>query len=279
MMVSCSLVAYGHPLPMLERAITSAMNSPVQIGLTVVDNFGDPQLQAACKKWRVNYLNPGKNLGFGAAHNLVLQKMSGHANFHLVLNPDVEFGPEVIPALLEAHKVLENPGLVAPLITYPDGSIQHLCKLVPTPFDLFARRFVPGFLRNFWKKRFTAYEMRDYSYAATLRVPILSGCFTFFRDEVYQRIGGFDERYFLYLEDVDLSRRVGEHYNNWHFPEVKIVHHYQKGSYKNLGMLTLHLSSAVKYFNKWGWIADREAKRQNRLARQANQEKKLILGR
>lgn len=279
MMVSCSLVAYGHPLSMLERAIASAMNSPVQIGLTVVDNLGDPKLEKACKKWRVNYLNPGKNLGFGAAHNLILQKMSGHANFHLVLNPDVEFGPEVIPALIEAHKKLANPGLVAPLITYPDGSIQHLCKLTPSPFDLFARRFIPGFLRALWKRRFAAYEMRNFDYSNTLRVPILSGCFTFFRDEVYQRIGGFDERFFLYLEDVDLSRRVGKTYINWHYPHVRIVHHYQKGSYKNLNMLKLHLTSAFKYFNKWGWVADRERKRQNRLAQQANKEKKLILSR
>lgn len=78
----------------------------------------------------------------------------------------------------------------------------------------------------------------------------------FFKKEALEAVGGFDERFFMYLEDVDLSRRVAEKFGAYYIPNVKIVHKFQKASYKNRKLLVCHVESAVKYFNKWGWFFD-----------------------
>ena len=89
-----------------------------------------------------------------------------------------------------------------------------------------------------------------------MEVPNLSGCFMFIRTEVFSNVGLFDERYFLYLEDTDLCRRINEDYRTVYFPKVSIIHGYSKASYKSLRLMKLHLQSSVKYFNKWGWFKD-----------------------
>lgn len=77
--------------------------------------------------------------------------------------------------------------------------------------------------------------------------------------------GGFDERFFMYLEDNDLSRRVGQVSRTMFYPHVSVIHEYKKGSYKNPKLLIYHITSAVKYFNKWGWMFDNEKKKVNHL--------------
>lgn len=277
MRLSCSIVSYGHPPEMLRRAVESIKNSLPDALITLVDNLGSHRLEEVSKTWGITYVNPGHNLGFGRAHNLVLHQYLGQADYHLVLNPDVEFGAEVLPQLLEAYPKLENCGLLTPLIRYPDGRVQHLCKLVPTPLDLLGRRFLPGIAGKIWKQRFENYEMRGLDYFQTLQVPVLSGCFYLLSDHVLRHTGGFDERFFLYMEDVDLSRRSAEKYNNYHFPEVEIIHHYQKGSYRSWKPFYLHIRSAVKYFNKWGWLRDPLRAELNRRASERNKGKSLPL--
>ncbi|MBA4056764.1 MAG: glycosyl transferase family 2, partial [Marivirga sp.] len=71
-------------------------------------------------------------------------------------------------------------------------------------------------------------------------------------------VGLFDERFFLYTEDTDLSRRIHKYYRTVFFPEVTIYHYHQRGSYKNLNLLWRNIRSAIKYFNKWGWALDKE---------------------
>jgi GT2 family glycosyltransferase len=89
-------------------------------------------------------------------------------------------------------------------------------------------------------------------------VPALSGCFMLMRMDAVLRAGLFDERYFLYFEDVDLSRRVGRIARTVFVPHVSIVHDYAKGSYRDWRLLWHHLVAATRYFNKWGWLRDEE---------------------
>lgn len=94
-------------------------------------------------------------------------------------------------------------------------------------------------------------------------VPTLSGCFLIIKSSILLKLGGFDERYFMYMEDVDLVRRIGASFDTIYYPSVHVVHAYEKGSYKNFKLLRYHLLSAILYFNKWGWVFDKERSTRN----------------
>jgi GT2 family glycosyltransferase len=96
-----------------------------------------------------------------------------------------------------------------------------------------------------------------------MSVPVLSGCFMMMKCGALSEVGLFDERYFMYLEDVDLCRRIAQRFETIYFPEVAIYHHYGKGSYRNPRLMMYHIVSAVRYFQKWGWFSDQERVRIN----------------
>ena len=152
-------------------------------------------------------------------------------------------------------------GLVMPQILYPNGNIQYLCKLLPTPMDLFGRRFIP--IRKYQEKSADRYELQFTGYDKVMEVPSLSGCFMFMRVDILKKVSGFDERFFMYAEDLDLCRRIGEISKTMFYPTVVVYHEYEKGSYKYWKLLKYHIYSTIKYFNKWGWIFDRKRKLKN----------------
>lgn len=264
MSISCSVVTYHNPPDQIADVLRSVAATP-GVAVTVVDNSADDTLAEVARKFGARYIHRPDNPGFGAAHNLAIREaLDAGSDYHLVLNPDICFGPDVIPALhayMEAHP---DVGLVMPDIRYPDGSRQHLCKLLPHPVDLLVKRFVPTLYQM--SGRADTYEMRRSGYERIMDVPALSGCFMFLRAATLKKTGGFDERYFMYLEDVDLSRRIGQVARTVFYPAVSIIHAYQKGSYKNSALLRRHISSAIRYFNKWGWVFDRERTVVNRAA-------------
>jgi GT2 family glycosyltransferase len=267
MSISCSVVSYHNPPEEIADVLRSVAATP-GVTLTLIDNSRDDSLSAVARRFGVRYIHRPENPGFGAAHNIAIEDaLASGATYHIVVNPDVSFGPDVIPtmrAYMESHSDI---GLLMPDIRYPDGSRQHLCKLLPHPGDLLLRRFFPLLYRL--SGRLDAYEMRDGGYDRTMEVPALSGCFMFLRTSVLRRVGGFDQRYFMYLEDVDLSRRVGSVARTVFFPAVSITHAYQKGSYKSSVLLSRHIRSAIRYFNKWGWFCDPHRAAVNRAALQA----------
>lgn len=145
-------------------------------------------------------------------------------------------------------------GALMPKIIYPNGELQRLCKLLPTPSHLIFRRFVPSLrLRNYIND---TYELNGLRQDLPSDIPSLSGCFLLVRSSVLQQTKGFDERYFMYMEDVDLIRRIGDIARTVYDPKVSVRHSYGKGSYRNRKLLYYHIRSAVKYFNKWGWFFD-----------------------
>jgi GT2 family glycosyltransferase len=96
--------------------------------------------------------------------------------------------------------------------------------------------------------------MRDHSYENEMDVECLSGCFMFFRSSVLQAVGGFDERFFMYLEDFDLSRRARRVARNVYYPHVKVIHEHRRAHRSSLRLLQAFGVSAFKFFNKWGWF-------------------------
>ena len=263
MRLTISIVTFNNE-DVIEEALDSIEKStlpPFVYDVIVVDNSStDKTRDIISLKYPGITLIPSANVGYGAGHNQAIQLAAHKSDYHLVMNPDVYFSEDVLEKLIAFMDKREDTGLVMPKILYPDDRIQYLCKQLPTPFDLIGRRFIPGFLKPLFKKRRDRYESRDREYNQTMEVPHLSGCFMMLRTKIFATVGLFDERFFMYLEDVDFSRRVNACYKTIYYPEISIYHHYHKGSYKRWKHLSYHIVSAIKYFNKWGWFRDPQRK-------------------
>lgn len=261
--ITGSIVVYKNPSELIRKAMASFLDTELDVRLYVVDNSPNDRAREVCGNKRVTYIFNGKNLGFGAGHNIALRRAVNEAPYHVVLNPDVYFSRGVLEGLLEFATRRTEVGLLMPKVLNPNGTIQHLCKRLPKPSDLILRRFLPAVFRPLVEGRLRRYELRDQDYNRLLRVPVLSGCFMMLSRAALSEAGLFDERYFLYMEDVDLCRRIGQRFKTVYFPEVAIYHHYGKGSYRSMRLMMHHVASAVRYFHKWGWFSDAERARIN----------------
>lgn len=262
--ISGSIVIYKNDLNVLRNAVESFLKSTEGSVLYLIDNSPTDRYASYFEHPRIEYIFNNKNIGFGAGHNLALKKilLENQSIYHVVLNPDVYFDCEVMSRLFDYIEKHPQVGLVMPKVLHPDGRLQPLCKLLPTPLTLFTRRFLQFFPS--WSNRLNHwYEMHFSGYDKIMEVPFLSGCFMFLRTEVLRDVGLFDERIFLYTEDTDLTRRIHRKYHTIFYPEAVIYHHHQRGSYRNAIKLMHHIFSAIKYFNKWGWFNDDERKNIN----------------
>jgi hypothetical protein len=258
-----SIVLYNNKANEIRSAIQSFLHSSIGGHLYLIDNSKLNTSFPVKFNGKTTYIQNSSNIGFGAGHNVALRKVLDDQNssYHLVFNPDVFFEAQVIEELVTVMENNPDIGLIMPKVLYPDGRTQYLCKLLPTPRDLIGRRFF-SFLPAF--KRLNArYEMRFANYNQSMDVPFLSGSFMLLRTQSIHEVGLFDERYFLYMEDVDLCRRIGQKYRTLYYPHVHVTHAFKKASYKQFRLLYQHMRSAVLYFNKWGWIQDRERRRVN----------------
>lgn len=261
--LNASIVLYNTQKDQLLKAVNSVLNTSLNIRLYLVDNSSNDDLKEFARlDDRIEYIYNNANLGYGAAHNIAIRKsIEDGVPFHLVLNPDVYFAKGTLEALYEYCLSQPDVGLVMPKITNTDGSIQYLCKLLPTPLDLIGRRFLP---EKIIQKRNEHFELKFSGYNKIMEVPFLSGSFMFMRVGVLKKVGLFDERYFMYAEDIDLSRRINKASKTIFYPHVSVVHEHAKESYKSIKMLSIHIRSSIKYFNKWGWFFDTKRKSINR---------------
>ncbi|MEO6924546.1 MAG: glycosyltransferase [Bryocella sp.] len=270
--ITASLVTYKHSCESLLPLIDSLATDPQIAAWVVVDNGATHDLDLAqelqeCVEARGGLFIADANHGFGAGHDQgfeALRKVD--ADFHLFINPDISFSEDVLGKLVEVLDAHPEIGRVMPRVVYPDGRLQRLNKLLPTPFDLFGRRFLPGALREFVYSRFSNHELRGSYDIVFPNVPFLSGCFILARRAVFEQAGGFDKRYFMYLEDCDLSRSMQQICGNLYWPHVTIAHGHARGAHKNLKLTLVALKSSVLYFNKWGWFFDAKRSRINREA-------------
>lgn len=261
--ISASLVLFHNDPTQYGQAMRCFLEGCDGI-LYVVDNSTPPLQHELFEHPRVRYVHAGENLGFGKAHNRAFAMAAGTSDAHLLLNPDILFEPHVLHELGRFLGANQQIGAVMPRITYPDGSLQRLCKLLPTPVDLIFRRFIP--FDGIKTKINQRYELHGLAQDRPTPVPTLSGCFLLVRSKLLHRLGGFDERFFMYMEDVDLVRRIGDVSDTVYLPSVEVKHAYAKGSYRNLKLLRYHLHSAILYFNKWGWIFDQDRNEKNKKA-------------
>jgi GT2 family glycosyltransferase len=260
--LTISVVLYKPQMQVFREMLSSVQRCGLNYKLYLIDNSPVDAISASISDPRVEYIFTGENVGFGKAHNIALRKAVKEAPFHVVLNPDVSFPEGTLEMLQQYMERSPDVGLVMPKVLNMNHELQYLCKRLPSPLELFFRRFIPA---NFtWiRKRLESYEMREMNYESEFEAPYLSGCFMFLRTEAIARIGYFDERYFMYMEDIDLSRRIFSEYRNVYYPKARIYHVHARESYKTFRLLKIHIISAIQYFNKWGWFVDSDRRRLN----------------
>ncbi len=259
-MITASIVTYNTDCGQLQTVIACAAASVIE-RIYIVDNSAGDDLGDFVRVLsdKIEYIHGQGNVGYGAAHNIAMrQAMAMGAEYHIVLNPDIEFNPDDIQKIAEYMDRHPDVGWLMPRVVYPNGELQYLCKLLPTPMDLIGRRFL-GFLPVI-QKRDHRFEMRDFCYDREMDVPFCSGCFMFLRTATLQDVGLFDDRIFMYGEDLDLSRRIhtSERWTTRFWPGVTVVHAHNKESYRNYKLLWIHMKSIAYYFNKYGWLFDRQ---------------------
>lgn len=260
--LSIGVVAYctekamiASTLNKLQRAVTEA---GVVSFLMVVDHSPSNDLAIQNEDIRksfageYNLIFAQSNPGFGEGHNQALQT---DANYHLILNPDLEVAPDALKNALEFMELHPDCGLLTPFATWEDGEVQRLCKRYPSVFDLLLRGFAPAFVKKLFQTRLAKYEMADQlnNRDVLWDPPIVSGCFMLFRTDVLLQLGGFDPRFFLYFEDFDISLRAGKISRIAYVPQVKVVHHGGHASRKGWRHIWMFGRSMVTFFNIHGW--------------------------
>ncbi len=190
----------------------------------------------------VNIIENGRNIGFGAAHNSCLKKVN--SKYHAVVNPDIVLSYDVLSSLCSYLDQHEDTVLVTPKVLFPDGSEQLLPKRRPKFKYLLARR-LPIF-----SKYADEYTMKNENLSSPTEVDFCSGCFFVIRTDAFKKLNGFDERFFMYMEDADLTLRAKQFGKTMFLPEENVIHCWERSSSKSLKYFLIHVSSYLKFLQK-----------------------------
>lgn len=248
-MLSASIVVYGGA----DQAVTT-VNTVLEntkkypLSLYVIDNASpDDTAERLAEISGIKLIKMAENFGFGAGHNVVLREKLG--KYHAVINPDIILDCDSLSRLVDIMEENEDIAMITPKILGENGEEQHLPKRNPTFKYLFLGRL--SRLGGFFKKIRKEYTREDEKIKNTTDIEFCTGCFFLIRSEIFKKIGGFDKRYFMYMEDADLSREVKKYGRVVFEPSVSVTHLWKRESAKSLKFLFLHLSSALKYLKKW----------------------------
>jgi GT2 family glycosyltransferase len=197
-------------------------------------------------------LRASSNCGYGAGNNAALK--DSVADYVLILNPDVEMSVNSIVSAIEYLTKYRECSMVTPVAIGIDSSAQYLVKDYPSVTTLLARGFAPKWLKTLANRRLSHYDRTDIAYnAVLLDAVIVSGCCMLIRGDMWRRVGGFDEKFFLYFEDFDLSRRIANCSQIHRLPSFQIIHAGGNASNKGLKHIALFAQSAWRFFQKHGW--------------------------
>ena len=212
----------GSHLDRFLSSLTVATDQPVDV--VIADNGSvDGAPEEAVERYPgTRLMRSGANLGYGTAVNRAVATVPPDQEFVVVANPDVVWGPGSIDALLDAAGRWQRAGTLGPLIREPDGSVypsaRHLPSLVRGGMHA-----VVGFV---WKANPWTKSYRQERVPPSERpVGWLSGSCLLVRRKAFDAVGGFDERYFMYMEDVDLGDRLGAAgWLNVYVPGAEVLH-------------------------------------------------------
>lgn len=236
----------GEHLAKFLRSLTVATT---QRPLVVLADNGstDGAPEAAAQAYEhVHLLHTGGNIGYGAAANRGVAQLAAEVDWVLVANPDVEFLPGSVDELLRAAARWPRAAALGPLIREPDGGVYPSAREVPTLLAGSGHALLANvWPNNPWSRSYRRPEEQPGERPAGW----LSGSCLLLRRSVFESIGGFDSRYFMYFEDVDLGDRLGR--AGWHnvYVTSAVVTHAQGHAADRApkAMLTAHHASAYRF--------------------------------
>ena len=264
--LAVSVVLFHTPLDQLRTLIDTLVVAITKAGverveMVCVDHSEDDGYAGQCHALFAGYdqgslaltfLQLDVNRGYGAGHNHAMASVNSRV--HLILNPDVELSPDSVSFALEAFADNEDIAVLAPIGFNQMGEPEYLAKAYPSVAVLGLRALAPKAARTFFDGSLARYEMRDREPTSTLRsITLVSGCCMWVRRSVFDRVGGFDESFFLYFEDYDLSLKMGAVGKLMEHRGIEIVHHGGQASRKGLSHVRWFVSGAFKFFRRWGW--------------------------
>jgi len=260
--ISISVVLFNTKIDELNKLLNSLSLIKIPHKVFIIDNSPTNKLFKNLSNFNIEYIFNPSNPGFGSSHNLAIQKSIDLGyKYHLVVNPDIYFNDHVVELLLEV--LIKDPqvGMIMPQILNLNGTIQNLPKLLPSPFSILLRKF--KFPRFVYKKFINKYELRFVPREIVYNSPVLSGCFTILNLNAINEVGMYDDNFFMYFEDWDLSRRIHDKFVTLYYPKVSVYHGYDSGANKSFKLFIIYLKSAFFYFNKWGWFCDKKRNKIN----------------
>ena len=251
-LISVIIVNYKVP-ECLRESIRSLYQAELfnKTEIIVVDNAsGDQSQKLITEEFKeVIWIQLKFNIGFGKACNIGAQNARGH--YLLFLNPDTVINKDTLSVAVEFMKTHPHAGIMGPKILNPDGSLQASCRRgFPTP--MVALYHFSGLSRLFPRsKRFGRYNMTYLDPEQSSEVDAISGSFMFVRKELFSKVKGFDERFFMYGEDLDLCWRIHvSGYSVWYHPQTLIIHRKGRSSAKNLIRSRMAFYEAMLIFSK-----------------------------
>jgi len=230
--------------------------SKYEITICIIDNFGDKHIQNYCNANNIEYIKTNKNIGFGAAHNLVALDPNRKAKYNLILNPDVVITGNNIEMCIEYMELNSNIAILSPKLLYANLKTQQICRKIPDLSEITAR-----VLNRIVKHNSYFQEENQYG---NVNVPFIHGACLFVRSDIYKKINGFDARYFLYVEDIDLCRRAWGYGRVFHYGDATAMHDHAAYSRRKIKYKIIHFVSFVKYFIKWGVTNDNKIRKLNK---------------
>lgn len=198
------------------------------------------------------FIRADSNRGYGGGHNRVLNMPLGR--YHLILNPDVVMGRKALVNAMVACEGNPDIALLAPRGWRADGSEDFLAKRFPSASILFLRAYGGTFVKNWFRQRLAHYEYRDLPASPDLHPVLLtSGCCMLVRTDALRAVGGFDERFFMYFEDYDLSLRLARQGRVMRLSTMEVTHKGGEAAAKGVRHIFWFTASAFRFFSIWGW--------------------------
>ena len=249
-MLSACIVSYNSKNQM-GPTLESLKHSQRPVKVYVVDNASPDQSAQWVKEnapW-VTLIESKENKGFGAGNNMVLPYLE--SKYHVLVNPDVTFEKDLLGRMVDYMDNHPETVILTPKVLNPDGTEQFLPKKEISVHYLLGGRLER--LGDPFKRWRTEYTLRGEKVIKPQPVDFATGCFLLIRTEAFKKLKGFDERFFLYQEDSDLSKRAKALGEITYHPDFTVTHQWARENTKTLKGNLRQIHSMIKYFGKWGW--------------------------
>ena len=250
--VSATVVMYGGAEE-TRRCLNSLVQytTGVDLSLYLVDNASPDGALEALKQGplppELHIMAMKENRGFGAGHNAVLPLLD--SDYHAVVNPDIEIDSDVLAGMAQWMAARPDVAIATPQLMNPDGTEQYTAKRRPALLPLLARQLPLPFLRGSERH----YLMLDDYPTRPTDIEFCSGAFFMIKTEVFKQMGGFDESYFMYVEDADITQKALRYGRAVFLPQYRVIHGWHRAAHRKPRQFMWQLRSMLRYFRKWGF--------------------------